>query len=142
MSDSRYAERANTSFYKDFFEMTFEATDMMSVWWQPVFKGVGRTHLEIAGLQSKNTQSMMQWGRAIATARQPGDVLIANLEFCRSVLYHCGEAAPRVSGAITTATDPVSAFQVLPLPVKRTRDSLTIEDADSDISPRRDSRVA
>lgn len=126
------SRRDTTSFYKDYFEMAFEATDILSVWWQPFLKGVGRTHLELASLQSKNAQAMLQWGRQVATARQPGDVIAANLELNRAIASNCKDAMPRVSVALTKAAEPVTAFELLPLPVKRTRDAMIIPGFDTD----------
>ncbi len=126
MSGTVDARRANTAMYKDFFELAFEATDLMSVWWQPVLKGLGRTHLELAGLQSRNLQAAMAWGRAVSTARQPDAVFRANAAFCSAVVAHYQDAVPRVSVALNTATEPVAGFQLLALPVKRSRDELVI----------------
>ncbi len=142
MSDEMSARRANTSFYKDIFQMAFETADVMSFWWQPLVKGVGRAQLEIAGLQAKNLQAAMNWSRAIATAREPDDLLRANVGFCQSVLSHCEEAAPRVSGAMTKAAEPVVGFQLLPLPIRRNRDEVFIGDADAADHVARSRRVA
>ncbi len=142
MSDEMSARRANTSFYKDIFQMAFETADVMSFWWQPLVKGVGRAQLEIAGLQAKNLQAAMNWSRAIVTAREPDDLLRANVGFCQSVLTHCEEATPRVSGAMTKAAEPVVGFQLLPLPIRRNRDEVFIGDADAADHVARSRRVA
>ncbi len=126
MSETVDARRAQTSISKDFFEMALEATDMMSVWWQPVLKGFGRTQLEIAGLQSRNMQAAMAWGRAIATARQPDAILRANYTLYSTMLAHFEDAAPRVSIAMKTAAEPVVGVQLLAVPVKRQRDELIV----------------
>mgnify|MGYP000002786836 CR=1 FL=1 len=126
------SRRDTSSFYKDYFDMAFEAADMLSIWWQPFLKGVGRTHLELAGLQSRNAQAMLQWGRQVATARQPGDVITANLELTRAIASNCNDAMPRVSVALTKAAEPVAVFELLPLPIKRTRDSMIISGFDRD----------
>lgn len=128
MSDNLEARRSNTEMYRDFFNMAFEMTDVMSVWWQPVLKGVGRAHLEFATLQSKTMQAAMSWNRAVASARQPDDLLRANYSFYTTVLNHCEDAAPRVTGAINTATEPVVGFQLLAMPARpRRRDELVID---------------
>lgn len=131
MSEEISAERANTSFYKDFFEIAFEAADLTSLWWQPVLKGVGRTQLEFAGLQAKTMQSTLAWTRALTTARQPADIVSAHMALCHAVVSHCSDVMPRVSSAINDAAEPVVAFQLLQLPVRRDRDTLVIDDADA-----------
>ena len=130
MNDMSAEARRTTQLYQDYFEMAFETADIFSFWWQPVFKGFGRTHLELANLQSRNAQAFMTWGRTIASAPFPGAVISANMDLVRALTGHYNEALPRVSGALTKAAEPVTAFELLPLPLKRTHDSLIIPDRD------------
>ncbi|MFN0218766.1 MAG: hypothetical protein ACKVP4_08145 [Hyphomicrobium sp.] len=122
----------STSFYQDYFEQAFAAADACAFWWQPFMKGIGRSQLELATLQSRNAQSLLNWGRAVATSKSPSDIVTANIGLCQSVAGHISEALPRVSGALANVTHPPAAFELLPLPVKRGRDSLIIPGVDGD----------
>lgn len=118
-------QRHGASPFQDYFEAAFKAADMASVWWSPFLKGLGRSQLEIAGMQSKNARAVMSWGRAVATSRSPADLVVANVVLCESVIGHFGEAFPRVSGALT----PPAAIELLSSqPPHRERDTLQITD--------------
>lgn len=119
--------RYGASPYQDYFDAAFKAVDLAAVWWSPFLKGVGRSQLEIAGMQSKNARSMIAWGRAVATSRSPAEIVYANVALCESIFGHVGEALPRVSGALTQATQPPAAFEVMAPPApRRERDLIEI----------------
>ena len=126
--DGQFAARASA--YQDYFEYTFAAADVASMWWQPWLKGVGRSHLELASMQSRNARAWLQWGRDLTMARSPVDLFAANIRLCETIRDHIGETIPKVSGALSQAAQPPAAFDLIAIPAPRRRDALEIRGLD------------
>lgn len=122
--------------YQGYFEMVFAAADITAMWWQPLLKGIGRTHLELSAMQSRNAQAALAWTRDVGAARGVGDLQAANVRFYETVSGHIGDAIPRVSGALTQAAVPPPAFELVEMPVRQRRDTLMLLDGD-DLRERR-----
>jgi hypothetical protein len=134
MKYERLPSSPSASHFQDYFETAFAGADLAASWWQPFLKGVGRSQLELASMQSRNAQAMLQWTRDVAGSRSFLDVISANAALCQALANHVGDAFPKVSGALSQATQPPPAFELLPLPVKRTRDSLVIADTEAQVA--------
>jgi hypothetical protein len=106
----------------------FRAADVYAVWWQPVLKGLGRSQLEVAAAQSRSAQAWITWSRTVASARSPFDLVDANMALGRAFVDHWTQAAPRVSEALTAATEPVT---ILTIPSRKRHDSISVGDQES-----------
>lgn len=97
----------NTSLYYPFFEYMFEAVDVTSYFWQPLLKSIGRTQLEFAGLQARQTRAMVHWSHRMMRATNPADCLAANAQLWETTLEQYVDVAPRVAAAVETAAEAV-----------------------------------
>jgi hypothetical protein len=127
----------NTSVVYDFFNTAFEAADMAATFWQPMLKGVGRTQLELANLNARQGQAFMVWARAISSAPHPMSVMAANAQLFQSMTQGYADFAPRVAAAVSQATEPAAAFEILTLPARaKSRDRIHLNEP-GDEAPRR-----
>ncbi len=111
-----------------YFQTIFEGADLLASFWQPMFKSVGRFHLEVAGLSVKQTQAALQLSRDLAKSLSPADVLAANTRYWEAVTAQCAVSGQRLSASITRAVELPPAFEVVKLPVKQPRDVIVIPD--------------
>ncbi len=142
MSQVGLAHGRMTSPYHDYFQYFFEAADTVAGFWQPLAKSVGRSQLEVANLSAKQGQAALTWGRTIAMSPTPAGIMSANLQYWQTVTGHMSESSRKFASAVATAGPDSDPFQLLELPVKRSRDTLVIDAGEpgGDSAPQR--RVA
>jgi hypothetical protein len=136
MSNEANEVRRTTSPTYEFFHTMFEGADLISSFWQPGLKGLGRGQLELATLNARQSQAFLHWGRSIATATSPADVMSANLNFWQTSTSLCADASQRLTASLSVATQPPHAFEhafeLVPLPVaRRIHDTLVISDEEN-----------
>ena len=143
MSNEANEVRRTTSPTYDFYHSMFEGADLISSFWQPGLKGLGRGQLELATLNARQSQAFLHWGRSIASATSPADVLSANLNLWQTSTSLCADASQRITASLSVAAQPPHAFEhafeVVPMPVaRRTHDTLVISGTDNeDVRPRK-----
>lgn len=118
----------NTSLYYSAFQYMFEAADMTSCLWQPTLKAIGRTQLELAGLQAKQTRAVVQWAYQWMRPTTPNDFLNANALLWSTMIQQYAEVAPRMAAVVETAAESATNPEVLQLPKKPARDTLILLD--------------
>ena len=128
---------SNTSFYYQFYQNMFEMADLTSFAWQPMLKAIGRTHLEFAGLQARQTRAMVHWAHQLTRPASPADVYNANVQLWATMMQDYLDAAPRVAAAVETATEAVVSPAILEMPPKPAHDTLILLDRDEAGVPRR-----
>lgn len=131
MDKSTEGSMGNTSTYYPFYQMLFEAADTTSFFWQPILKAIGRSQLELAALQARQAEAMIQWTREIMRPGSPMEIVKANARLWTSLADHMAEAVPRMASVVSSATESVAPI-VIPAPVKRTRDKLILLERDAD----------
>jgi hypothetical protein len=131
MADIAEHAPRNTSPYYTFFQVLFDTIDTTAFYWQPLLRAVGSSQLEIAGLQARQAQAMVQWTHQMMRPGSPMDIADANARLWQTMLGNCVDAAPRVAAAASTATQSVAPI-VLPLPEASSRDTLILLDRDRD----------
>ncbi|MBS0233381.1 MAG: hypothetical protein JSR99_07830 [Proteobacteria bacterium] len=138
MSEDAEAPARNTSLYLPFYQYIFEAADITSYWWQPLLKSIGRTQLEFAGLQARQTRALVHWSHRVARAMTPADYLAANAQLWETTVEQYVDAAPRVAAAVETATEAVAPPTVHTLPhAMPARDTLILLDRGGTPEPER-----
>lgn len=138
MSEDAEGPIRNTSLYYPFFQYMFEAADITSYFWQPVLKSIGRTQLEFAGLQARQTRALVHWSHRVMHATTPADFLAANAQLWETAVEQYVDAAPRVAAAVETAAEAVAPPTVHTLPhATRSRDTLILLDRDGTAEPER-----
>jgi hypothetical protein len=131
MADIAEHAPRNTSPYYTFFQVLFDTIDTTAFYWQPLLRAMGSSQLEIAGLQARQAQAMVQWTHQMMRPGSPMDIADANARLWQTMLGNCVDAAPRVAAAASTATQSVAPI-VLPLPAAPSRDTLILLDRDED----------
>lgn len=128
----QFADRytRNTSPYYTYSSFLLEAADVTSFFWQPLLKAVGRTQLELAGLQARQAQALVHWAHRVMRPASPFDVIGANVELWRTLAEQCADVFPRVADAAGPATHSVAVVQHM-LP-KRSHDTLILIDRHND----------
>jgi hypothetical protein len=118
----------------EMFHLMFETVDAMSGFWQPSCKGIGRWHMELAHLSAKQGQAQIELGRRLMRCTSPFDVMSETMNYWQQVSEQFGLAGQNMASAAVKATQPPAAlthaFEVLPLPVKKVRDTLQMPDFD------------
>src|SRR5262249_2588764 len=109
----------------------FDTIDTTSFFWQPLLRAVGSSQLEIAGLQARQAQAVVQWAHQVLRPGSPFDMADANSKLWQTMMSNCVDAAPRVAAAASSVTQSVAPI-VLPLPVRPSRDTLILLDRDRD----------
>lgn len=136
--DERVSEK-NTSLFYPFYQNMFELADVTSFAWQPMLKAVGRTHLEFASLQARQTRAVVLWAHQVVRPTSPADFFNAHAQLWTTIMQGYLDSAPRVAAAVETATEAVSPT-VVELPPNPSRDTLILLDRDDVPAPER--RVA
>lgn len=124
-----FAEQSprNTSPYFSFYQTLFDTIDTTSFFWQPYLKAIGGSQLELAGLQARQAQAVLRWTHQMCRASSPADAAKLSAELWQTMIGNCSEAAPRMFAVASTATQSVAPI-VLPMPAKRSRDTLILLD--------------
>ena len=128
MAENSHLNGKNTSGYYPYFQNMFDAADVVSTFWQPVLKAVGRTQLEFATLQAQQFQAALHWTQQIMLPRTPVDVVNANAQLCSAIFGQCMSAFPRVVAAVATASGTVAPVVVRQQSAKRPHDTLILLD--------------
>jgi hypothetical protein len=139
MTEGATNPRINTSLFYPFFQNMFETADATSCFWQPLLKAIGRTHLEFAGLQSRQSRALLHWTHQMMQPATPSDFFNANAQLWSTLMSDYLAAAPRVAAAVETAADAVTPT-VLRVPAKPIHDTLILLDRDDEVL--RERRVA
>ncbi|MET1045409.1 MAG: hypothetical protein ABWX70_01690 [Hyphomicrobium sp.] len=137
MQEGKEIQVQNTSIYYPMFQYIFEMADVTSSFWQPLLTSIGRTHLEVAGLQARQTRALVHWTHQLMRPTMPADIFRAHAEFWGTIVQDYADAAPRVAAAVETAAEAVVAPAVVPMPVLPVRDTLILLDRDEQILPER-----
>ena len=128
MSSSDLQSSRNTSMTHDCFQMMFESADLYSSFWQPMLKGVGRWHLEMANLNAKHGQAALQLGRDVAHSFTPADVAQSYGKYWQTVSSQYTASSERIAASVSQTVQAPLTSEVVPLPSKRGRDTLVIPD--------------
>ena len=108
--------------------------DVVSSYWQPSYKGVGRWQLELAHLGAKQGQDLLLYSQRLMRCTNPLDAVSETMNHWQRLAQHYGEASQNMASAAVKAAQPPAvfsnAFEVLPLPVKKSRDTLHVPDFD------------
>lgn len=128
MSFSDGQRLRSTSPTYDYFQMMFQGADVYSSLWQPMLKGVGRWHLEVANLNAKQSQAALQWSRDVSRSWNPADLMSANSRFWQSVSTQYADSSGRIADNVTRTVQVPLISEVVPLPTKRSHDTLSIPD--------------
>src|SRR5690606_27579077 len=114
MADITSTPTDNTSVYYPYYQAVFEMADIVSVFWQPLLKAIGRSQLEMASLQARQARTMMRWGQQVLQPASPLDLMNTNAHFWQTMTEQYVDVVPRVAAAVTTATQSVNPI-VLPI---------------------------
>ncbi|HEY8195133.1 MAG TPA: hypothetical protein VIF13_08785 [Hyphomicrobium sp.] len=138
-----FAEQAprNISPYYSLFQVLFDTVDTTSFFWQPMLKAIGGSQLEMAGLQARQAQAVIHWTHQVLRPASPMDLADANAQLWQTMIENCMDVAPRVAAAASSATQSVAPI-VLPLPVRRSRDTLVLLDRGDHAGDASERRVA
>jgi hypothetical protein len=140
MGNTEQAPR-NASPYYSFFQVLFDTIDTTAFFWQPYLKAIGSSQLELAGLQASQARAVVRWTHQVFRPSSPMDIVEANAELWQTMVDNCMNAAPRVVAAASTATQSVAPI-VLPMPPKRSRDTLILLDREEKGSETSERKVA
>lgn len=120
--------RGPTSPAYDMFQVMFQGTDMISSFWQPMLKGVGRWQLEIAQAGTRQTRAAMALGQRVVRATGPGDVLEAYRDYWTDVSGVYSDASRNIATAIVRAAPHAAVLELPVTPRKHVHDRLEISD--------------
>jgi hypothetical protein len=117
----------NTSPYYSFYQNLFDTIDATAFFWQPYLRAIGSSQLELAGLQARQAQAVVRWAHQVLRPASPMDAVNAGTELWQTMIGNCADVAPRMVAVASTATQSVAPI-VLPLPNRRSRDTLILLD--------------
>lgn len=116
----------NTSPYYPFYQTLFEMVDSTSLFWQPMLKAVGRSHLELAGLQARQCQAFVNWAYQVALPSSPAQIVKANVDLWQTLLDQTATSMRPLMGAV----ESLPAAEVTVLQQHR-RDNLILMDRET-----------
>lgn len=125
-------EQTSVSPYQDYYLPVFEYADMISAFWQPVFKMIGRQNLEIAQMGAKGAQAALQWSRNVATSPSPAGLMAANTQYWRSITQTYTTSSHKMASVAAEAAAASHQPSLVTLPVRRARDTIQIPQQDSE----------
>ena len=128
MSSEGKVTGAPTSPAHDAFLLMFETTDMVSLFWQPLLKGVGRWQLELVQVGSKQSRAAMEFGQRLARVTNPIDVINAQVHFWKQIGDVYTDANQNITQAITRAAEPPAGIEIFPAQKKRPHDTMRLQD--------------
>ncbi len=120
--------RAPTSPAHDFYEVLFQGTDIVSSYWQPMLKAVGRWHLEMSHLAAKQLRANMTLANSLARAGTSSSMTQAYREYWDELSNSYSEANRNITTALSRTAAGSSA--VVHMPQRRSRDTLQLLDAE------------
>ena len=128
MSSGAKVTGAPTSPAHDAFLLMFETTDMVSLFWQPLFKGVGRWQLELAQAGAKQSRAAIEFGQRMTRVTNPIDVVNAHMLYWQQIGQVYSDANQNLTQALARATEPPAGIEILPVQKKRPHDTMRLED--------------
>ncbi len=128
MSSGAKVTGAPTSPAHDAFLLMFETTDMVSLCWQPLLKGVGRWQLELAQAGARQSRAAIEFAHCMTQASNPFDVVNAQARYWEQVGQAYSDANQHITQALTRTTQPLPGIEVIPAAKKRPHDTLRLED--------------
>jgi hypothetical protein len=126
MRQSELDKTAMTPASHDYFQMMFEGADLYASLWQPMFKSVGRWHLEVANLGVRQGQAALQLSRDLARSWTPADALAANVRYLEATTQQYAQSSQRLAATVSNAVETQAQSQVLQLPLKRSHDTIVL----------------
>ena len=123
--------RAPTSPAHDFFQVMFQAADVVGSFWQPMLKGAGRWQLEMSHLTAKQTRAAMQLSQTALRCDSPLALMDAYRDYWLEVGNLYSDANRNIATAMVRAA-PHAAVLELPLARPPQHDTLVIGDNGSE----------
>jgi hypothetical protein len=121
---------SGTSETQDYFRVMFDGADLISSFWQPMLKSVGRWHLEVAGLTVKQGQAALQLSRDLSRSMTPADVASAHARYWDAVTSQYSQSSQRLAASVARTVEAPRVSEVVPLPLKpRGHDVIELPDA-------------
>lgn len=115
-----------TSPAHDYFQLMFDSADVFQSYWQPLYKSTGRWQLEMAQLAAKNGQTSLEYSHRIMKCRSPFEAMAETMNYWQKLSGSFAEATRNMTSAAMKAAQPVMAFDLLPLPLKRMHDTIVV----------------
>ena len=119
---------APTSPAHDAFLVLFEATDIVSLFWQPMLKGVGRWQLELAQAGAKQSRAAIEFGQRMTRVTNPIDVVNAQVAYWQQIGQVYSDANQNITQAIVRAAEPPAGIEIFPAQKKHPHDTMRLED--------------
>jgi hypothetical protein len=126
-----------TSPTQDYFQLMFEGVDAVSSPWQPLAKGVGRWGMEMAQLNARQSRMTLEYSQKLLRCYNPLEAFSETMNFWQKLYSNYADASKQVATVAVKAAQPQMPFELLPLPVRRTRDTIVLPDADEPELPLR-----
>lgn len=128
MSFGANETRSPTSPAHDAFQLIFETADIVSLYWQPLFKSMGRWQLELGQAYAKQSRAAIEFGNSLTHATSPIDVVNAQTLYWKQVGQAYSDANQHITQAIARATETPAGIEILPAIKKRPHDTLRLDD--------------
>ena len=127
MSSETTHVRAPTSPAHDFYEVLFQGTDIVSSYWQPLLKAVGRWQLEMSHLATKQLRANMLLANNLTRAGTSSSAMTqAYREYWDELSESYSEANRNITSALSRTTAGSSA--ILHMPPRRSHDTMQLLD--------------
>lgn len=123
--------RAPTSPTHDAFRLMFEAADMVSIYWQPFLKGIGRWQLELAQVGAKQSRAAIEFGNRLTQSTNPVDLVNAQTLYWQQVGQAYSDAGQNISQAFARASEMPAGIEIMPAQKKRAHDTMWLEEPTS-----------
>ena len=122
-----HAKSSFTSPTHDFFQFMFEGADLLSSFWQPVLKSVGRLHLEVAGIGIKHGQAAVKLSQELARSVSPLEAYAAHVRYWEAISAQFAQSQQRIVASSADLSGAPLTSDVVPLVVKRGHDVLELQ---------------
>jgi hypothetical protein len=123
-----------TSPAHDAFQFMFDTADVFSSFLQPSCKGIGRWQLEMAHLSTQQAQANMELGRRLMRCMSPFDFVSETMNYWQTLSKNVSQAGQNMAFTAVRSGPPYVAFanpfEVVPLPVKKARDTIRLPEFD------------
>ena len=123
-----------TSPAHDMFQYMFDSLDVVSSFYQPSAKGIGRWHLEIAHFGTQQAQANLDLTRRLMRCTSPFEAMAETMNYWQRLSQQFGQAGQNFAAAAAKAVQPpeafTGAFEALPLPARKARDTIFVPDRD------------
>lgn len=120
--------RGPTSPANDVFEVMFQGADILSSFWQPMLKGIGRWQLEVAQLGAKQARATLELGHRVARAENPLVIGDAYRDYWSMVGGIYNEASRNIATAMVRAAPHAAVLELPVMPRARVHDTLQLLD--------------